>query len=192
MEICYNGQTKGAVTTAGEGEVTMEQQTNHTLVHRAKNGDADAFAALYEGVYKDLYRFALYMMGNQAEAEDAVSEAVVSAYESIQKLRSEAAFRGWMFQILVNKCKRLLKSRSKAHAPIDDNFPSEQTDLDDAILVRKAFAALQEKERHILALTIFAGYNSKEVAKIMKSNANTIRSIKNRSLDKMKEFMSPS
>ena len=38
------------------------------------------FTELYSTVYKDLYRFALYMMRNEYDAEDAVSEAVISAY----------------------------------------------------------------------------------------------------------------
>ena len=42
--------------------------------------DANTFAQMYETVYKDLYRFALCIMKNQHEAEDAVSEAVIAAY----------------------------------------------------------------------------------------------------------------
>ena len=49
--------------------------------------DAKIFAQMYEAVYTDLYRFALCMMKNRQEAEDAVSEAVVAAYENIGKLK---------------------------------------------------------------------------------------------------------
>lgn len=54
--------------------------------------DARKFAQMYEDVYTDLYRFALCLMKNQQEAEDSVSEAVISAYENIRKLRKEEAF----------------------------------------------------------------------------------------------------
>ena len=56
------------------------------LVGLARNGDRQAFAKLYETVYQDLYRFALFTMINKEEAEDAVSESVIAAYESIHKL----------------------------------------------------------------------------------------------------------
>ena len=64
--------------------------------------DAIAFKELYKTVYQDLYRFSLCMMHHPQDAEDAVSEAVLSAYENIHKLRKEEAFRSWIFQILAN------------------------------------------------------------------------------------------
>ena len=48
--------------------------------------DAIAFKELYKTVYQDLYRFALCMMHHPQDAEDAVSEAVLSAYENIHKI----------------------------------------------------------------------------------------------------------
>jgi len=46
--------------------------------------DAHTFVQMYETVYIDLYRFALCMMRNKQDAEDAVSEAVLKAYENIR------------------------------------------------------------------------------------------------------------
>ena len=75
------------------------------------------FSEMYETVYRDLYRYALCLMKNPQEAEDAVSEAVVAAYENIHKLKKEEAFRSWIFTILTNmsiiqimSCKLLLLS----------------------------------------------------------------------------------
>ena len=50
--------------------------------------DSKKFAQLYEGIYKDLYRFALCRMRDVQEAEDAVSEAVIAAYENIHTMPS--------------------------------------------------------------------------------------------------------
>ena len=47
------------------------------------------FTELYSTVYKELYRFAFCMMRQSHDAEDAVSEAVILAYENIQSLRKE-------------------------------------------------------------------------------------------------------
>ena len=77
------------------------------LVRAAKHGDADAFASLYQEIYEDLYRFAVFILQNPADAQDAVSEAVVDAFASVRRLRREEAFRSWMFRILSAKCKRL-------------------------------------------------------------------------------------
>ena len=70
----------------------------------------DEFIELYTAVYKDLYRYALYVLGNREDAEDAVSEAVVDAYAEFGKLRDKGAFKGWIFKILSAKCKRRLKA----------------------------------------------------------------------------------
>ena len=77
---------------------------NLQQIKMAKSGDADAFAELYREIYLDLYRFALYTLRSPADAEDAVSETVIDAFTSIQKLRSEESFKAWIFKILSAKC----------------------------------------------------------------------------------------
>ena len=58
----------------------MDQQDETRLVELARNQDADAFAKLYSTVYKDLYRFAFYVLGNPEDAEDLVMETVADAF----------------------------------------------------------------------------------------------------------------
>ena len=78
----------------------MEQYTE--LVNQAKQGSVQAFSGLYESCYKDLYRFALYNLGHEEDAKDAVSDTVLAAFENIGKLREADAFRAWIFRILYN------------------------------------------------------------------------------------------
>ena len=66
---------------------------NSSEVKKAKCGDAAAFAGLYQQVYADLYRFALYTLKNKADAEDAVSETVTEAFSSIDRLRKADSFK---------------------------------------------------------------------------------------------------
>ena len=79
------------------------------LVRLSKLGNAHAFAELYEMIYQDLYRTALYNLGNVQDAENAVSDTVLDAYAGIGRLRDEGAFRGWIFKILSNKVNRILR-----------------------------------------------------------------------------------
>ena len=79
------------------------------LAYEARQGSKEAFAQLYQAVYQDLYRFALYVLKNPEDAQDAVAETVADAYAEIKKLRDSEAFKGWIFKILSNKCKRKLK-----------------------------------------------------------------------------------
>lgn len=151
--------------------------------------DAKTFAQMYEEVYVDLYRFALCMMRDQHEAEDAVSEAVVAAYENIGKLRNADAFKNWMFTILSNICKKRLKKAAREVHSSEENIysqiPSEEKDIGLAVDVRKAFFLLEEDEQTIIGLSVFGGYNSQEIGEALKMNPNTVRSKRSRALQKM-------
>lgn len=153
--------------------------------------DTKKFAGMYEEIYIDLYRFSLCMMKNVPDAEDAVSEAVLAAYENIRKLRDEKAFKSWMFTILSNTCKRKLKeegNRKKSEIKEEEGFleqSGEHPDYGLALDVRRAFFILSEEEQEIVALSVFGGYNSKEIAAMLKCNANTVRSKRSRALSKM-------
>lgn len=147
--------------------------------------DAAAFKELYKVVYVDLYRFALCMMQHQQDAEDAVSEAVILAYENIHKLRKEEAFRSWIFQILANVCRKKLKSRERTEVELQEEYavngPGEGLRVD----VQRAFLILDEEDRLIVSMSVFGGYNSQEIGKMLKMNPSTVRSRRKRSLEKM-------
>ena len=90
------------------------------LVRWAKQGDVDAFSQLYAGIYKDLYHFALYTTRHRQDAEDAVGEAVAAAYENMAQLKKEESFRAWMFTILNNCCRKILRRQQKDAAGLND------------------------------------------------------------------------
>lgn len=159
------------------------------LIVRARHGDRDAFAELYGHVYQDLYRFALYTLKNRHDAEDVVADTVMAAYEQIQKLRSEDAFRGWIFKICSNICRRKLKEYINKTEELPDDLFDSAEDLSEDACVRAAFARLSEEERIIISMHIFAGYTSKEIGRILRMNDNTVRSKESRALKKMEEFM---
>ena len=151
--------------------------------------DAHTFAQMYENVYTDLYRFALCLMKNKQEAEDAVSDSVLKAYENIRKLKDEKAFKGWIFTITANTCKsRLREAAKKRSESIEDSFihtQSEEMDYGMSIDVRRAFTVLNEEEQTIIGLSVFGGYNSKEIGQMLGLKDNTVRSKKVRALEKM-------
>jgi len=159
------------------------------LVEAARAGDVSAFSGLYEAIYKDLYRFALYTLRNEADAEDAVSEAVTDAYAAIGKLRSAEAFRVWMFRILSNKCKNRLREYTRKHAPLEDaeEVAATMPEITDSLYIRKLFGELADEERLIVSMHVFGGYTSKEIAKMLRMNANTVRTKERRALKKMAE-----
>ena len=136
-----------------------------------------------------LYRFALCILRDGQEAEDAVSEAVLAGYENIGKLRKEEAFKSWMFTILANQCKKRFRERARlVSLDQEETFFSveaRETDPGLALDVRKAFSILSEEEQMIVGLSVFGGYTSREISRILRMNEHTVRSRKRRALEKM-------
>lgn len=185
-------QAAGARTLpfAGDGEVRRLSE-HQGLVTAAKKGDQQAFGRLYEQIYQDLYKFAYYVLKNEQDAQDVVSEAVMDAWAGIRKLKEDDAFRGWMFKILSVKCKRKLKSyveRSRI-SPLEEaeSLPTEGAEL--SVDLKQAISQLSDEERMIVSLTIFGGYDSAEIGLMLKLNRNTVRSKHSRALAKLKLFL---
>lgn len=166
----------------------------NTNVALAKNGDSAAFCKLYELYYKDMYRFAYHMLQNEQDAEDAVSETVLDAFKGIKGLRDASKFKSWIFQILTTKCKRQMAVYVSNREHLSDNEEMEnlaasEQPIENKIDTTEAFKTLNANEKTVLSLMIFAGYNSREVAKIMKTREGTIRSLKARALKKLSDYM---
>lgn len=165
----------------------MEQQMN--LVRQAKDGDTQAFADLYRNVYQELYRFALYTLKNSHDAEDAVSDAVADAWAQIGSLQKEESFKGWIFKILSNKCRRRLKEYLDRTEELPEDLQAAARDADEDMDVRAAYARLEDEERLILSLHIFGGYNSREIGQELHMNDSTVRSRQRRALEKMASWL---
>lgn len=157
------------------------------MVGQAKRGDTEAFAKLYEEIYGNMYRFALYTLRNTADAEDMVSETVMEAFASIGKLRREEAFRSWIFRILSNKCKDKLREYTKKTSEWEESVQeiSDVPDLEEGAIVRKMFFELSDEERLIIGMHLFCGYKGREIAELLHMNENTVRSKESRGLKKM-------
>ena len=138
-----------------------------------------------------LFKLSFIRLQNVQDAEDAVSEAVLAGYEKIHQLKREEAFKSWIFAILANVCrKRLAESggRQRAEEALGgkEQEPSgEDVDYGAALDVRNAFSLLSAEEQEIVALSVFGGYNSKEIGVKMRLNSNTVRSKRSRALEKM-------
>lgn len=160
---------------------------NRQWIKEARQGNPDAFASLYETVYKDLYRFALYTLRNQADAEDAVGETVADAYASIGKLRNEEAFRSWIFRILINKCKNRMREYTRKTVELNEEIGgvADGEDLVEHVLVRQVFRQLPDGDRLIISLHVFGGYTSREIARLLHMNPNTVRTRESRALKRM-------
>lgn len=151
--------------------------------------NAEAFAAKYQEIYQDMFRFALYTLKNRQEAEDAVSETVLDAWKGIEGLKNESAFQAWIFRILVNKCRRRLKAYLNNTIELSSDLAWRERDTSEDMDVRAAFYGLNDEERLVLSMNLFGGYKGREIAAMLDMNENTVRSLKSRALKKMEQIL---
>ncbi len=163
-------------------------------VRRAKEGNAESFELVYAQVAPDLFRMAVYLLGNAHDAEDAVSETFLEAYKGIKNLRDENSFRPWIMKILSIRCKQKIKGyiKEKNTVDVDEvlNLASKDMDMSAAAEVTSALASLSTDERMIVILSVVQGYTSKEIASILSCPQGTVSSKLHRSLRKMRGMLS--
>lgn len=102
------------------------------------------------------------------ECEDAVQSAVLAAWEHLPRLRSDAAFDGWVFRILENQCRQTLRGlrRGRAHLqPLDTAAePAAADDADSALC--GALESLSDEDRRLLLLHHEQGYSLGELSQM--------------------------
>lgn len=168
--------------------------TESDLVKLAGKGDKEAFCHLYS-LYKDrLYRYAYYRLGNTEDAQDAVSDCIVHAYEQINEVRKPAAFPSWIFKILYATCSDYIKHQMQQREYEDVSISKNSTALYFTIDENKtelcyALDKLNSEERSIVLLSVIAGFTSKEISKITGLTSGSVRSKLSRSLVKMREYL---
>ena len=74
-----------------------------------------AFAALVDMYYARCLRFALHMLANRSDAEEAVQDTFVRLYRALPTYREQDSFEPWLFRILGNRC-RSAGARERRHA----------------------------------------------------------------------------
>lgn len=167
------------------------------LVEAARQGDKDSFARMYDNIASDLYKVALYTLGNPHDAEDVVSEAFIEAYKGITKLRDAGSFKPWMLKILSVRCKRKIAEYVKGKNIFDiEHFMTTlavdsdvSSDVSEQVTVVAAMARLSAQERQIIALSVLQGYTTREIAEILGSPQGTISSKLHRSLVKLRKML---
>jgi RNA polymerase sigma-70 factor (ECF subfamily) len=82
------------------------------LVRRVLAGESQVYAALVERYRDQLGRYAVRMLGNRADAEDALQDTFVRGYRSLGRCQPER-FRYWLFGILINRCRTYAAQRAK-------------------------------------------------------------------------------
>ena len=164
---------------------------DETLFYKIDAGDRGAFCELYEKTSNAVFSYALSLLRNRDDAEDAMQETYL-------KIRSAAHLycpcgkpMAWIFTIARNIC--LMKFRQKKHysaVPLEEITEkidcSQIKDREDRIVLETAFQILSHEECQVIVLHAVSGFKHREISGILQLPLSTVLSRYNRGMKKLR------
>ena len=134
-----------------------------------------------------LYRAALAILGDPQEAEDVVQDTFLRLWEKAPIFESPAHERAWLLKVAVNGCKSRLRAPWRRRtAPLLDSYPAADPE-EQAVL--EVIQSLPPKDRTVLHLYYYEGYQTAEIAAMTGWREGTVRSRLARARDRLRELL---
>jgi RNA polymerase sigma-70 factor, ECF subfamily len=151
------------------------------LVEAARSGDEEAFASITRGSADRLFVVAHRILRDVSRAEDAVQQALVTAWRELPALREVDRFEAWLHRILVHACyaeaKRASKWANVVALPIDGPATRDTTaEIDTRDALERGFRRLPTEQRAAFVLHHYLGWSVAEIAESLGVPAETIKS----------------
>jgi RNA polymerase sigma-70 factor (ECF subfamily) len=147
------------------------------LLLRVRAGDREAFDLIVADRAESVYRTALAVLGNDADARDAAQDAFVAAWRSIRGLRDIDRFDAWLGRILINQCRTALRRRGRVReVAVDEALEAPlATAAYEAVDFDEAFGRLTVDQRAILVLHHLHGYGVRDLADWLAIPTGTVK-----------------
>lgn len=180
-----------------------KEQTNiidEGLFEKIANGDDAGFTELYYASYRQIYGFLLALTKNKEDAEDLLQNTYIRIRNGSHLYRKQGTPMTWMCAVAKNQFLDFVRKKSKG-VSVDfdevEKYVSEglgtgvkqHKDVENEMVLEKAFEILNKQERTIVVLHMIDGLKHREISKITGIPLSTVLSKYNRSLKKLREFI---
>lgn len=154
------------------------------LIKKCKKGNSKAQFEIYKLYYKGMYNVSLRILRDEAEAEDVMQEAFLSAFSKLDMWSGKVTFGAWLKKIVVNKSLDYLKKTKMQLVDIDDKILIEDESFDINIeknnvlkidLIKNAINKLSDNYRVVALLFLFEGYTHNEISELLNITPETSR-----------------
>lgn len=152
------------------------------LVQAAQRGDREAFAILARTHGDRLYAIAQRILRDAGLAEDALQQALISAWRELPNLRDPEKFIAWATRLLVHECYAEARRRSRMTSSIrllPADGPAAPDDISgfiDRDQLERGFRRLPDDQRAVLVMHHYLGLEPAEIAETLGVPAGTVRS----------------
>lgn len=172
------------------------------LVINAQQGNASAFAALYEHFFDQIFRYVSFKIGNSLEAEDLTGEVFIRMLESIKSFKPKGhPFSSWLFRIahnlVVDYFRRMGKRKTVVLDVVESTAGHDPTgDIDRHVdqgmvmeEVYKAMGGLTNLQKEVISLRFAAGLSVAETARAVGKNDNAVKALQHAGLNKLRKLL---
>jgi RNA polymerase sigma-70 factor, ECF subfamily len=173
------------------------------LVRQVRAGELSAYGALVTRYRDRLGRYAVHMIGDREDAEEAVQDAFVRAYRSLARCDDPGRFGAWLYGILVNRC-RTMGARSSRRRRLfvgeadggaatlhesagGEADPIDRLEWDDA--VSRALARLPAEHREAFLLKHVEDLEYEEIARLTGAGVSALKMRVKRAREQLQRFL---
>lgn len=179
----------------------VDKQEITDLVSKAQGGDNNAFEKLFIEIQDNLYFYALKMIHNQQDAEDAVQSTAIEIFNSIVKLQNPDFFKTWAVRICHNVCCKQFKKNGLSTISVDDDesfiddiadedkesMPAELAESEEfKNIIEQMIDSLPDMQRSCLLLYYFEELDINEISEMLEIPTGTVKSNLNYARKKLK------
>jgi RNA polymerase sigma-70 factor (ECF subfamily) len=157
------------------------------LVSRIRQGDHEAFEALYNKYKLPLYRTALAITRDHGTAEELLQDTLVRAYAALDRVDASVALSPWLHRIVVNLSYNWIKRKRHFPVALDEVLeglavpasacPEEVVEGNELCqVIREAVDSLSFKRRVVIVLYYLQGFSLQEISYILDCPVGTVKS----------------
>ncbi|MFC1906103.1 sigma-70 family RNA polymerase sigma factor [Chloroflexota bacterium] len=169
------------------------------VVERAKKGDKDALAQIYEEYFDRIYRYIAVRLGDRTEAEDLTEQVFLKTLESIKSFKWKGTpFAAWLFRIAHNQIIDYHRKMNKRqNLPLDEAILSGGVDTAAAAELKLtmdelkvAMTGLTDLQRQVIVLRFVSGLSILETAKSMGKSDGAVKALQHSAVVALRKAMS--
>ena len=177
----------------------MPDALSSDVILNATRGDAAAVGMIYRRYHLSIFRYLVYRVNNQQEAEDLTSEVFVRMLGSLSRYRLQGApFQAWLFRIARN----LAIDHSRAakvqnHVPLQeslaDNNPGPEIAVDRKLTserLNRALAKLNQDQRDVIILRFVVNMVIADTALVVDKSQDAVKGLQRRGLASLRKLLS--
>ena len=160
------------------------------LIKKAAAGDEDAFEKLARSYENKIYGYALRLLCDREDVEDALQETLIKLYKNIGKFSQKRSFAAWLMRITRNTCVDILRKRKgveslEAMSEIGYVLPATKEDflpeasaerMEQRRILAALIDSLPENKRAVIILRDIDGYTYSQIAQILNTSEGTVKS----------------